>query len=522
MTEKTGSERLYRRLSALLLALFALFALYRGFCDTQWYAEIDSNVLPVEALEYRGTLLINETDIAHAREDFPVQYEGIEHYDDLHSIKLVKITEETWMAYYFPAYPLLCMPFKLLFQRIGISQIKAFTAMNALLLIAALWIVRRYLPCSERGRLFAVAALACSPCIYYVSYINYEIYMCSLVTVSLVMHLSGHRRLGALCLALAGMSNSTVMAVGFIYIAEYFIDLFRGERGERFWHIVRKRFWETMFYGAMYLPCFAPFVFQRLAAGASVFSVDSTSFSYYGERVLSYWFDPTVGFFTFAPLMILFLLAGTVVSLCRREWRRAALILYPIAAICSVSLMFHINCALIVCARYLIWIYPAVVLPAAMHLAECRKETAAVLLGGTILAASAGLLVWNHPSAGYWQYFNNSTRYLLHAAPEIYNPHYALFYCRNEHDMSGGYWNTHPSYYEDELDDGCVRKILYKADEGAALEVMEGLRGDEQSLNWVSEHLERQESDGEFHYVSIPLRSGCRVWARDSVTQGEE
>lgn len=178
----------FNKLSRLLLLLFAFFALAIAFGVRLTYAEIDSNALPVISIQYRGSILINEGDIRTAQADFPSLYQNINTYDDLRSAKLVKVTEEDWRSYYFPIYPALCIPLKILFSYIGIAQERTFSVTNALLVLLALYSVYKWLDISEKRRVAAILLLILSPIVYYINYICYEAFVFSMVTMSLVAY----------------------------------------------------------------------------------------------------------------------------------------------------------------------------------------------------------------------------------------------------------------------------------------------------------------------------------------------
>lgn len=94
--------------------------------ETGWVAEFDSVALPIISLQYRGSFFPNESDIVQAREDFPILYDGVYNYDDLRANKLIKVTSDKWMPFYFPVYSFLCLPVKVVLQILNINQDRCF------------------------------------------------------------------------------------------------------------------------------------------------------------------------------------------------------------------------------------------------------------------------------------------------------------------------------------------------------------------------------------------------------------
>lgn len=116
-TEK--NNLVLERCGEILVLFIAFFLLSRAFVGQIWYAEIDSNALPVIAMQYHGSILMDESDLSLAQRDFPTLYDGINSYDDLRSAKLVQLPSGKWMAYYFPAYPFCALVVKLFLQAIS-------------------------------------------------------------------------------------------------------------------------------------------------------------------------------------------------------------------------------------------------------------------------------------------------------------------------------------------------------------------------------------------------------------------
>lgn len=499
---RTISDKKINIVCLCLIVLFAMLLMVRSLFGPIWYHEIDTNVLPVISLQYRGSLLINQSDIEQAQIDFPEWYDNIQSYDDLRSSKLVKVTETEWMSFYFQLYPMLVLPVKLIFQLFGIGQMRAFLVTNTLLILAALWTVYKKLNTSPKRKLLALVLLMLSPIVFYNNYLCYETLMFSFVTISLVMYSRGSYKLSALFLSLAGMPNPTVMTIGMVMIAEYLIRICWENRALGFIGIVKKKFKDVVLYGVCYVPCLIPFAFQFLYRGQTTFVAGGEAGNIW-IRLLTYLFDPTLGFFTFAPLQLLLFFVMVVVAICRKRYEAIPWAAFLLSVLCAVSLMYHINCGMYYCARYLVWIYPVVSLfIVTVGFDAMNRVAVKVTTTVAMCVVSCGLLGMNYKDPGASVYFNESTQRILEYCPSLYRPYSATFYCRTLH-IDGGYYNTEPAYYKDRTD-GYVRKMIYRATPEQCELVINSIAGDEASMEYVRKQMDKTGMDGKFHYLNFP------------------
>lgn len=513
MTEAADpqEEPLFRRLAVVFVVAAAVFYLAIAVVWKAYYDEIDSNVLPLVALQYRGSLIVTQTDIDRARVDFPSAYRDVRSYADLHSAKLAKIDEDHWAAYYFPAYPIFCLPFKVLFQAAGLPQLKAFVLANLVLWVGALVCVLRRLRAPAEKRLASLLVLVASHSVFYVNYVNYEVFMMAFVTASLVEHYNRNFMSSALLLSIAGIPNPAVMAVGIVMILSHCGRLFLAVRRGRAvaWGSM---LWQTVRYGACFLPCLIPFAFNLVYLGGATGGFGAVaSFADYPCRVWTYFLDPTVGFPSFGGAVIGLLFVLTGAAFVARRWRAVEACAFLVVAVLSVSLMHHVNCGMFYAARYLVWIYPfaatALVFHALDLVAAVRTRRLLVLL----CVGSAVLLVGVNMGVRSYE-FNRLTRLLLEYAPGLYNPYSATFYSRTLH-IDGGYDQTSPVAYCDP-GTGEVRKIIYLSRPGAAIEVEGRFTGDERSMRYLRDALAGDRCDGRFRYINASGLGSVKLWQK--------
>lgn len=508
----TEQEQLCEKTARFLWIAFTIFLLVRATLGPMWYAEIDSNALPLISLQYRGSILMNASDLIQAQTDFPTLYAGINSYEDLRCSKLLE-TSAGWLAWYFPIYPIFCLPVKLVLALFQVEQERCFYITNALLISTALWFVHKKLKVTPKQRLIALILLILSPIIYYNNYLNYEAFIFSMLTISLVQYYNGRYKTSAFLLALAGMSNSTVMAVGIVMIGEHFVKMLSQERGTPFIALIKRNFKETVNYGLCFVPCLVPLIHQKIYLGQNAFLSNAFTTTNVGARFLMYLFDPTLGFSTFAPVAVLLFFVLTARALFKKDFRALSWCLFLLGTVAAFSLTVHINCGMIFCARYLVWTYPIVVLFLATvgytAIASIVWRRALYLM---LACSSSLLLLINHSTAVAGHVFNPTTSWILENTPSLYNPFSATFYCRTLHE-DGAYYHTEPAYYlSPETNE--VRKLIFKADPGQAELVLEDLEGDSASVTNLKERLEKIPLDGRFHYLSYPAGGDSQLYEK--------
>ncbi len=496
-----------------LLILLAFFLVVKAYFGQVYYGEIDSNALPVISLQYRGSIFMQQSDIELAQKDFPNLYKKIKTYEDLRCSKLLKISEDKWMAYYFPIYPFLCIPVKLFLNLIGANQERCFEITNVLLIIGALYFVLKRLKGNSMQRLLATIILALSPAVlFYVNYICYEVFVFAMLIISLVQYSNKKYKLSAFALALGGMSNPAVMAVGIVMVCEYLGKILYNNKGIKVITIIRDNFKEVFLYGLCYVPCLIPFLVQRIYLKASVYGITSNGLQGSTGRALAYLFDPSLGICSFAPLAILAFFVLVIVAIVRKCYHAIVWLMFLVGTVMAVSFMTHINCGMVYCARYVAWIYPIVPVFLATEgfyiLKTVWSKLACYCL---IIISTVAIISMNYGVRLY--YFNNCTEWLLNYVPGLYNPLSATFYCRTLHE-DGGYSHTEPAYHKNARTDE-ITKLIYKADDGSKEQILNDVTGDKDSLYYLEKEIDKYGSDGRFHYVNFPSWTKYKIFEKD-------
>lgn len=504
-------------LCIIALIGYTVFMLAFSWFGPVFYAEIDSNTLPVISLQYRGSVTANSSDLIHAKEDFPNLYADVNSYDDLRSAKLQITKDGEWLPYYFPIYPLLCIPMKIVLSILELNQERTFFITNTLLLSGALWFLYLKWKVTYIQKLVAILMLAISPIIYYNNYINYEVFIFSMLIIGMVSYYNGNRKVSAVSVSLAAMPNSAVAAIGLVMIAEYLVKIICYIKQQSISLAVRQYGRETALYALCFTPCLIPFAVQKHYLQHDTFSAMAQT-NHLIERFLTYIFDPTLGFTLFAPISLVLCLLTLIFSVIHKRYQAVWFFAMFVAVILAFSLMPHINCAVIFCARYVAWSYALIpIFIVAYGVDTLKRKYTEVLLSGLAIGSSFILLVWNGPTLTHSYEYTPLAQVVMKVMPSIYNQYSATFYCRTLH-IDGAYDVKEPAYYTDE-DTGQIYKLIYKADNGQIERVLSEVTGDEDTISYLTKQLMKNEIDGDFHYVNFPIWGKYRLYQNSDVTE---
>ncbi len=489
--------------SAILFYLCFLLARYN---EQMTYYEIDSYALPMISIQYRGSLLMDPNDLKIAQIDFPNLYDGINSYDDLRSSKLAVTTDGQWKSAYFPIYSMICIPMKLLLQYLHINQEMTFGVTNVFCMLLLYICILSSKKLSQIQKLIASLLLAACPSFLYVQLISAEMMIFSFVGIGVLKFFERKYKTGAVFITLAGWANPTVMAIGIVFIYDYYANVLANNKGRSLEDAVKEEILPSIKLGCCFLPSFLPFIFNRMV-GCNNFSPAAAAkegFAVYVKRVLSYLFDLNLGFFSFAPILLILCIILTIYAVYLKKFRAVSFMAAFLGTILAYSLMPHINCGMMYCARYVYWTYPILVIFAAVYGYECLKKKH-LFVGANILAVltSTWLLQYNTNTHYDYTRFNQITEWIFSKMSGLYNPLYSTYYSRNA-DIDGGYdWIT-PSVYYDK--DGYARKILAVKDD--AVELLNYYDGATDDMKWFRQQVASLKEDGS--YISIPEKYQIR------------
>lgn len=520
--KKITKDKIKKNITIVYLFGYSIFLALFAMLGGVHYAEIDSYALPVISMQYRGSLTMEQSDLVLAQRDFPELYSGVNSFDDLRASKLVKTAgdPDVWVSYYFPVYGMAALPFKLLLQFLGLPQERAFTLLNACSIILALALAVKILKIPDKNKFVFLLLVSASPLPLYCCYISAEAFMCGLVIFVLVLFHEKHYRIAAILVMLASWMNPTVLMFGLPMIAEYFVNLFKTRKNGGFWKTIFSNFGDIVKYAACYIGFVVPFIFNIIFLGKINPTMGTGTADGVIERFGAYLFDLNFGFASFAFIVVLTSIITFPVLLVKKRFECAFYYAGLVLVVAGYSVTFHINCGMLMCARYVLWSYPILAFIVAVYSLDVIKEGKIKDIGCALTYISMVVCLFINsryvsPYAGTTHFGNpytdnsNTVKAVLNTFPELYNPMPSTFYSRVLH-IDGGYNNNGIAIYS-EPDKDYVRKIalLGSAENKAALkQKLICVSGDSTEFDNI---IERIPEDNQYHYLDFNCFSSIQV-----------
>lgn len=351
-----------------------------------------------------------------------------------------------------------------------------------------------------------VLLLTLNPIVFYIVWPSAEVFLYSMLGLSVLFWFSREWKKSAFFVSLAGSVNPVILIVGLAIICDYFSTMLRGRNGAKITHVLFVNMRETALFGCCFLYSLLPFVYDGVATGKSIFILVS------GNRhntllgmiphFFAYLFDLNFGIFPYYTFVLLFAIAFFAVSIWRKQFEytfRLSVFFLLVAGYCR---LLHIDCGMSGMARYNTWACVILIFSFVLYV-EKYAELPIVRFArkGAVIALVVSLCIiarYYHPKKkfdGSGTGFTPIARFVLDNAPCLYNPLHSTFRARVFHDVNGGSaLQDTPVIYADES--GNIRKLLVAKKDIAFLRTLE--------CEYVQNRLEKL-TDKE-SYISIPRR----------------
>ena len=204
----------------LILYLIVLF-LYDFTNSIMAWGEPDDYVLPIASILNDHNFSINESDVEYCYKLFPELRDTISNCYSLSGyMSRDGKGELTW---YYPTYAIINIPFVMILKLMGIKTIYSFPLTNIALTMILLCVINKYLQADDYKKLIAILVFSINPVILYFPWTSAEAMIYAFLAMAMVFWYNNWHKRAALFLAIAGTLNPTVLAIGFLLIAEYFI-----------------------------------------------------------------------------------------------------------------------------------------------------------------------------------------------------------------------------------------------------------------------------------------------------------
>lgn len=416
------------------------------------YGEVDSYVLPSISLEHNHSIIITQRDLDIARTQMPSLYSDVYSFDDLRSAKLCMLDESHGLPWYFPLYGALCLPLKIIIGMMNVDQLMAFKLTNAAAFTIGLLIVNYTY--RHKEKYIALMLLLVSPVWYYLNYIAAETLICSIVIIAFCMWNKNKYKTAILTISIGAMLNPAVIGFGIIMFLEFCYINYRANG------IESVGFRELIRLAMCFIPSVIPLAVNYYYLGVmnpsaqGLFDVSGVF-----QRFMAYFFDLNIGVAEISIFVVILYFIALVLNVMRKNTHGIFLCLSVILTILFISFGKHINCGMWGCARYIFWIYPAVIFSI---IDAFQNDYRRLCLAFECIIISAVITFAYNGGVKPHVYieFSNVSKFILDRLPQIYVSFCnSTFNSRTNH-IDGGYDLSGFSIYKDSKTNQ-VRRIMY-------------------------------------------------------------
>lgn len=514
---------IYNNLSKVTIVILGIYLLIMStITRPALYGESSNYLMEMVALENHASLFFKESDYQKAAIDFPEVYPTIQLRMDnnIHIGKKLhlKSGREVEHGWYAATYSLCCIPLHIILKLLKLPQSYCFQLTNVIFYLLALCLVYLKLNISEKNKFITILLLSFSPGIFHILWLSAEVFICSLIIISLIFWTNKSYKYSCLFCALACTMNPTIGVLLFVIFIDYFLSLYKlnsaGMKHE-FISVVQKNMKEILEVILFSFISVIPFIYNYIYFGTINLSAEYGSFNDYTYRYISYLFDLNFGLLPYFGISLIIFILLDIIGIIRRNKESILYFIAFFGTIGAYSIMCHINCGVTAIHRYNSWIFPIfifylttvgcnllsknIIKKMFYNMMYCSAvlTTLVVFLYGGVMAANIISYVDFAPMA----------KIILNYCPSLYNPYHYTFVNRTNHE-DGGYHYEHPVIYTN--DNGDVRKILVTP--STVSELKNKLDGNENSLNYLNNRIENIENkkDG-FYYINISNKYNLRM-----------
>ena len=508
-------KKYVKQTKALLILLLLIWLGYIAYRTFSWEStpmgEADDYMLTTVSLQYGHNLGIDESDFQKAVQDFPEFKDYLQYCFENGQQSSVIDSETGRLPWYFGTYSAFCIPVKILFGMLGISQLKAFAVTNFLLYAVAVLMALIMGKQRFKYRYINAVLLAVNPIVFYLVWQSAEVFMFSMVALSVLFWRDKKYNWAAIFVSLAGTMNSTVMVLGIFIIVDFLCEKCLFKTG--IFDYIKKYTKETFALACCFIPCLVPFIYYKVKYGCWNLQVEygfAQESGLYGSRLLSYLFDWNYGIFPYFPVLLLFFVILVTLSFINKNRKNVFYFCAFLGVIAAYSIMYHINCGMSGIARYSAWVTPIMSVGAvSAYDSVATSEQKWRWIGDISIGVSVlySLLLLNV----YGIMFASNTsdirltpvaEYMIYKHPYLYWEAESSFISRVSH-IPGGYTYKQPVIYYNS--DRIVTKILLRS--GDEDKVLDALSADVNGYAYIYKQLYKE---GDY-FITIPSKYKVQI-----------
>lgn len=465
--------------------------------DSHW-GEWDDYSLAAISIINEQDFGISQSDIAKAKEWFPKWSEDIDHYE-LSGYYDKSGGQE--LAWYFPTYSIVCIPFLLLLRVANLPAEYAFRMTNAAVMIYMLFFVYRNCRLKKRWKWLLLFLLSASPIVMYIPYVSAEVFLYAFLVMGSICWVNREFCKAGLFVSVAGTLNPVIMFVGIVMIIDflgYYYVQWKcvGMSGIR----VFLNNWKKIFrYACCFVPGIVPMIYNYYEIGHINLTASMDSFLQSKtttlQRFWAYLTDLNFGILPYYGILFIVGCVVFVLSLLQKKYRFCGMMVAFLGVMYLYSIMVHINSGMSGIARYNGWnvaILIVMTIYGTSELIDKKYIGIGICVGNVAALCVIGFLLVKKVN---YMYMGPVAQVVLNHCPALYNPLPSTFNSRINH-IDGGYDYVLPLYYQDENEE--IRKILVS--DKCVENVKKELVGSKEDMEWLDNRL--QNIKGE-QYISV-------------------
>lgn len=436
-------------------------------CPPHPTGEWDDYSLVTASLIRDQNVGVDKEDVEFAKRIFPSLKSAYEGY----KLSGYKAREGGELSWYFLTYSVACVPAVLLLIGLNLDPSYGFCITNIVVLIIALCLCIKEYENTWKKKSLLILSLTLNPVFFYLTWISAEVFIFSLMIISVLCWMKKKYKCAAFVTSLASTLNPTILVLGFVMILDFFSDIitkYKIKTIRESTDIFIHKWKGILLYGICYMPALIPFIYNYYEIGyinltAATFVSDEPKIMIF-KRFLSYIIDWNFGIFPYYNFLFMLSLILLVLALIKSKWKYVVTLAAFYGVILGYSIMPHINSGMSGIARYNVWSSVILIFGVISYFDVLLIHKVARILSkaSVILTAFFSLLIlYNYgPVESNKADYKDMTpiaSFVLDHSPKFYSPLHSTFNSRVTH-VDGGYSYSLPIVYQDKNSN--VRKIL--------------------------------------------------------------
>ena len=361
-----------------------------------------------------------------------------------HRAGYLKNANDSWYSIHFWAYSLFSLPVKLVLGLFNADARKVFQVTNALLFILALCAVNFVSKFSEGQKTLFMVLLSFSPALLFIHWTHPEIFIFSLITISLVMFGLERFGLAIIFAAIASFQNQALVVFVLFLLVKAILARFDLKSSVKYCALSSLVFLPNLFY---------LFTFGRFSLLSGSVFVDNITVL----RIFEMFFDLNIGLFPYIPVSLMFFFGIVAFNAYKRRWFETQIFLLLIAMMLICAMTDNWNSDTSGPMRYVVWMMPFIffVLTENIPLIFSGRLKYVFVVGMIIQLI---IVIMIGPFISRLNYLDHTppAKFVLNNFPALYSPSKEIFCERISHIELK--CNNDPTIYKE--GDECRKAIL--------------------------------------------------------------